>query len=833
MTTLRLLAAALVLGSIPGVARAQVAPDRAARAIEELTGLDLSIRRPPTPDDYQLAADLLSFAVEFDPDATEIARSMSEAAWSAGDNQSLIEATRAIVRADPRDTVAQLRLISAIINRTQTVDERIKAYERFTGDRAAQAIPASVRSRLLLDAALMRRESGDDAGFERMLRRAARLDPTHKEAQAMLAQSVASGGVSEPTHLRLQIRLLKADPIDPHIHIAIARLCAAEGATDSAWRFLNNAADIYARDRGQPPASLQEQLLSLEWQYEGPQSILDKLNPALEDDRATLQARIDARLEMNEPIDDLGDPMDIRFNPGIDRIRLLAAHALDDRESVRSVLDDLRRGVRDVYDNVLERMEKRGANKGYLLGVYLQEVITLQTMRAITGVDPDVINNDIDRIVSQAPSLEPFFRPFEPFTLYVNGEYERARDLAVNKLVESASRDLLIALSSDKLGEMDRAAKEYIALTRDYPLEAHGAFARSRLRQIREGEAFVTEEGHEMARLTGEIPGWMDEMIHRPENTMRLRIAPLDDTFETHEPARVAIELRNLTPRPIAVGTDHPVNSDMLIVPGFRGKTGDLRGDPRPRVADLSRRLRLAPRETLRVELNPDSIQTRWLLRTNCMTNHSQRWRVLQGFQPLAGGGIINSPFGLTTETQLIQRRLIPETKAPLDELIGSLGGTNPATTERVVATSAAILLNPESRPDLSEDDHARLVDALWELFERADAPTRAWMLATLPPAAAAPPMAPFDRRVIELVTGDSLAGDAPDAAVLAVVLMTRVTAMPSPALEIARSHDDRRVRGVAAMIEHRLDALETLFSSVTDPYKTLTPASDRDIGDL
>jgi len=821
-----------VLAACPGVSEAQVEPDLAARAIEEVAGLDLGMRASPTPDDYKLAADLLSLALELDPDNADMARSMSEAAWSSGDNESLIEATRAIVRADPRDAVAQLRLISTTIARAQTVPERLELYERFTGERASEVLPASVRSRLLLDAALLHRESGDGSDFELYLRRAARLDPTHKEAQALLAQTIASRGVSPSTLLRLQLRLLESDPIDPHIHITIARLCAEQSATDSAWRFLNNAADIYAVDRGQPPALLQEKLLALGWQYDGPQSILDRLNPALEDDRATLRARIESRLELDEPIDDLGSPEDIRYNAGIDRIRLLAAHALGDEETVDSVLTDLRLGVREVFDTVVEEMSRRGADRGYLLGIYLQEVITFQTMRSITGVDAETIQTDIDRIIEEAPSLEQFFRPFEPFSLYVNGEYERARELAVTKLTPSGARDLLIALSSDKLGETERAVAEYIGLTRDYALEAVGAFARSRLEQILDGEDIITDEGREMARLAGAVPEWIDRMINNPENTMRLVIRPVRATFAAHAPARVVIELQNLTSEPIALGPEHPIDTDMLIVPGFRGKSGDLNGTPRPKVVDLARRLRLKPLETLTVELDPDSIHTRWLLRTHCARNHTQRWRVMQGFKPSGRtGGLINSPFGLVTETELIERRPTQGAGDPPARIAERIAAGAGSTLVRAVNAATALLLDRPRAGALGEDALASISDALWDRYEDADAPTRAWMLAVLPSSTAAPEMDAFDRRVVEMHTGDALSSGAPDPGVLAMLVMTRVISPRSPALEIARTHDDGRVRYVAMMVERRIDEFEDLYAGVREPFETLTPAPQRDYG--
>jgi hypothetical protein len=815
-----LMLSGILVGSLVSThARAQASNEQAANSIETVASLDLALNEPVTPADYTLAMHMLSMAMDMNPTDADLARSVVEAAWSAGDQEELIRATRVVIKNDPKDTVAQLRLISAIVNRAQTAEGRIEAYKRFVGGDDSP-IDASVRSRLMLDMALLERERGNETAFLSALRGAAKLDPANKEAQSLVVQHYSQVINDQSTIMSLQMRVLYADPLDPHVHIAIARMCAAEGATDAAWRFLNTGIAIFRIDSGQVPPRLQEQQLSLLWQYEGAQAILDRLDPTLADERATRQAQIDARIAADEPYDDLEPPTEIRYEPGTDRIRLLAAFILKNQETVDSVLMDLQRSLIAYYVEVRDQMAQRGANKGALLGSYLNEVVTFQTMRAIVGVDAELIRNDMNSIVAEAPELEKFFRPFEPFSLFAGGEYLEAKNSAIEQLAASAPRDLLIALASERLGQTAEAIELYTQLTLDYPLEATGALARSRLEELTNGEDQTTPEGMKMREIANQVPAWFDQMIVNPENTMSLSIAPTKSSFESGEQSSLTIRLVNISTLPLSLGSAHPIDSNLLIVPGFREIDTNFKGKGRSKVIDLGRRLRLNPLEELVVEVEPDSIQTRWLIQSQPQSAVRQRWRALQGFKPLPGGGIVNSPFALVSETPLIERRVLAEATASIDVLVEGLGSTNPDEVVRCVRGAGAILYKPDTRPDFVEDDFKRLVNALWDCYASSDTANKVWMLGVLPTKVASPAMASFDERVQQTLTADSLVDSDLPSALVAMTLLTRVESMSSPMFDVAKSHSDGRVQWIAEQIEKRIMNIEPMYAGTDRPFE-------------
>ncbi|MBU6414557.1 MAG: hypothetical protein KGS45_13960, partial [Planctomycetes bacterium] len=206
----------------PAAATAVVAPgtlavteawlnDFTARSMARMVLMDVRVRVPPSSEELAIALDLLRAARKFLPDDAELLRLEMETASVAGDQQGVLAATRELVRLDPSDAVAQLRLISARIVELQTVEERLAMYERLLGA-AGKGLDDSIRSRLALDAALLARESGNDRLFGERLKQALALDAANKEA-AILALTEYSARVNAPEgRAQLISNLILSDP---------------------------------------------------------------------------------------------------------------------------------------------------------------------------------------------------------------------------------------------------------------------------------------------------------------------------------------------------------------------------------------------------------------------------------------------------------------------------------------------------------------------------------------------------------------------------------------------------------------------------------------------
>jgi tetratricopeptide (TPR) repeat protein len=781
--------------------------------------LDLGLRLTPTPTDYLLAANLLSIASDLDPTNADLARSVVESAYSAGDREMMIRATRRVIANDPLDTVAQLRLVSSVINRQQTVDGRLKLYDRFLGE-AGKSFDPSVRSRLALDAALLEREQGNMTGFIERLHLATKLDPSHKSAASLSAQLYGNTSFDPVTLLDYQFKLLFADPLDPNVHMTIVRILASEGAYAPARRFLDNAINLYKLESGRAPSSIDEIRLALSWQLDGPRSLIDELNPILSDRRAEAQSRIDAYIEADLPMDDLMAPEEIRYDISIDKLRLLASYNLNDEEMTKDILNDIESTVNADVLSVAELMGNRGVDQNALRLRVVGMFSDFQVMRAIVGLEGDEIRTDIANIIEAVPVLEPYFSSIEPMALYAEGNFDRSLNLA-RELPDSRVLEVLIGLSLEKLGRTEEAVEVYARLTRMYALDAYGAFARSRMVELGVGEKTLTGAGKQMIQIAGTIPNWIDQMNRRPSTFIGLAMDPPTGMIGVLDRPTIRIRLKNLAPIPLAVGPSQPLDSRFLLAPRIDDQSYGFVGEVRPKVVELNHRFRLRPLEEMVVEVPADSVATQWLLMMQANSSIRQRWRLLQGFRPRRSDmalaqvqvdsqasiyGVVQSPLGLTDESGVVQRAVLEESSMAVDALVEQLASDDELARRRAVLACAGRLLLPAPGFEFSQEDQQAVIDALIETYTHAKGDERARMALILPHRHQVPAMMAFDDHVVRLILSDALIDSRVDPVVLACALLTRTDAADSPIFEVLDQVNDPRLMTIAGIIRARLE---------------------------
>ncbi len=814
-----------------------VSDDELAWALSRTTLLDLASHESPTPEDYALAGGLLSVASDLSPGDNELARSLVRASWLAGDQATMIEATRRVIRNDPADTVAQLRLVSSIINQKQTAEERMVLYERFLGD-DGRSLDPSVRSRLALDAALLERERGNARAFVERLHQATRLDVSNKAAASLAAQYYASASDDAVTVLDYQIRLLNADPLDANVHLTIASLLASHGAYLEARRFLGNASDLFQLETGAPPAMIDKIKIALDWEIDGPSEFSDRLTKALRNQRGRAQQILDKYHEASLPTDELIKPEDIRYDLDVDKFRLFAAYNLGDEALTREVLNDIATTVSKELAAIGKLAGQRGADQNTLLQEAISRITDLQVMRAIVGLDADKIRSDTESILKNQPAMAAYLSGIEPMALYAEGSYERALE-ASEPYRGSPIVSLIRAQSYEKLGRKEEALELYLNIARDNALNAYGAFANSRVLALDAGDRLVTAAGRQMMQIVQTIPGWLDDMISRPDSFMYLSVTVLKGVYPAMEQPMLRIKLQNTAPIPMAVGPSAPIDSRMLVIPKIDSGLGTYRGKPAPKVVELDQRLRLRPREELTVTIRADSAHAQWLMGLQANSLIRERYRVLQGFRPRTSDasaqaknanpkapvfGITNSPLGLTAETGLIQRMMLDESRVTLDELIARLASGVTATRRAAVMASAGRLWIPQMGAELDPDQQQRLVAALMETYTRVRDDERAWMMLVLPHRRQVPAMIDFDDHVASSILSGALIDSRVDPLVLCAALLTRTDDAEAPIFETLSQVSDPRVRRVAQILRSRLRDGRPTYSTMDSDVDSMLP---------
>lgn len=789
-------AAAVGVPETPAQARS-VAAFEAQRAVV----LDLRVLTSPKPADYLVAARAMELLDAFEgPDAERLRRA-SAAAWAAGRADLVESATRKLVALDPADTVAQLRLISGSITRLQTVEERLAAYERYLGERG-RALDASVRSRLAMDAALLFREQGDTGAFAERLAQAAALDPTNKDAAALIAQFYAQASGDRTAQIELLVNLLYADPNDPHVHSTIARMLAEEGAYLPARRFFQNSTAILKRSPGTTQS--ESGAFLLDWLVDGPESVMKVLEADLRAARDQADINLKRAEERDLPTETLTRPDDIRLPFDLDVSRALAASAVGDEKVVRAAMTDLSASIRQTFAEF-----NRAKGQGQRLDLLLGQFTRLQLLRGVTGVDIDQVPLDVEQFVKNNPNLSTLFAPLRLWELLWTQGPEAALESA-DLYGQLAATDLARAAALEKLGRTDEALPFYVRVARAQIGDPVGAWAATRARALGGPDVMLTDAGRRMEAFVSRVPSWLDRIAREPSSSLYLAVR--EDATSSPARRRLQIQVQNLAPIPLGFGSDRTISSRFLLSPALDEGVAGFAGRPQPEVVELDRRLRLMPRERLTVVVDADLGYTGHLLARQAHLSVRERWRVLQDFvlntrdQTVAVG-----PGGLPAEGAASLRLGMPEARGTPEELAALVAQIDVARLPRALAAVRAGLLGYRG------DDNAALASALApaliERFRSASDVEQMLIISCVPHAQQVPGLAALDRLILDRVGTNELAPP-----VAAIALITRATDPDDPALSAAAESDDAALRDIA-------QGLRTRVSSSSEGYAQAGPS--------
>lgn len=798
--------AAVALGATASVAPAAgeavaaAAADHATRAVL----IDLGLPGSPNPNDYEIAARAMSMIAELAPTDAELARLETAAAFGTGNPRLLAAATQRVVRLDPSDTVAQLRLITARIAEKQTAEERLEIYDRLLGSRGVSIDP-SVRSRLALDAALIRRERGEIDAFVRTLSQAIELDRTNKEAQHLATNYFAEFAGDDPESkaglLEMQLNLMWADPVDPNVYFSISRLLAVEGATRHAQRFHSIGVAILSQ-AGQLDPRNRVETLALQWLNDGPQAVLAQI------DRELRVARDVARMKFEEDkMRDIPDrlltpPEEVFLDPLFEKIRVIAAMDAMDREALQAGLRELDAYAMFKFNQLKESTALEDEkSREQAFETFASTVVESQFMRVLANVE-------VEQIAALLPQLKRYIgeekweQARKPLTAWValrRGDLDTARALLSELGVRSAEMQILYAELLVAEGRSSDAALVYENILHRRSFIPYGAWARSRAMELTGRTDPVTESGRRMRQMVADIPAALDSIVRDAASAIALNIEPTAVGFGPGERVELRVSLANTTPWPLSLGPNRTISSRILL--GASVDNADRLATPvQPVVVDMDRRFRLAPGETVEVTVPVERGLNGILFDS---TDRGQVRMLWQGWQsPALGsdGGYRPGPYSLSDSTVKFARATRSESRlgaAELSELVRTAAGD-----ETVVAIEAASawLWRGSGEP-------GEVVAALVERYENAAGVERALMISALPSAAQIPAMEPFDGAVRRSLGLEAVRRVETPRVVAALALLTRVTDPDSPLIAAAAKSEDESLARLARAIGDRLRA--------------------------
>ena len=746
----------------------------------------------PEPADFRIAALALETASGLRPEDPEILRRVVEAWHNAGDRERAIDATRQLLRLDPADTVALLRLVSARVRELQNAEDRQRAYDRLLAE-GADALDPSVRSRLALDSALLARETGDEDRFVDRLSLATRLDPTNKSAAALASMYTLSRVADPLSRVEMLANVVLADPLDGAAHHQLAEELLAHGAHNGARRFFRHARRLYL-DSGDLAAAdtVRGQILLTGWAIEGAGPMLDNLI----DLEAVLRNQV--RKEREAAVKAGEDPDSVTpYRP--DRLsltlRLAIASALGDIEEAAETLEEIEAEVVARLESLQSPADGSDPDPAFIRSELRREVRLTLWNRLWAGVGQEEAAETIASFEDRAIEGEPveFFRGLLAAQL---GDREEAERL-LTPLTESDSRARVgLAIAAERVGDRDSAINRLARLALDEPGTMLGVWARARLETLLGRPVGISSTARALEAYAASLPETIDTMVREPRALLDIHAAQPRETLRAFDPVLVELTLRNVGPTPLALGDAAPIATSVLIAPRVTIGVRDAAEQLLPEIVSLNRRLRLMPGESVRVTARADLGRLGQINDRATLTSGLFRFRVTQNFVIGPDGEHAAGIRSVTTETGVARRTPIALPTGGIFNLPSLIRDS----TGRRLAESAMLAFNlvfvRQAQPN--NENVRSLLTATGEAFvkrlDSADRFERAMLARLLPRVEAFPELAD---------TVAALRDDA-DRVVRLTYLFNRVESGDDPIFEQSAMSGDPVVAEVAIRLREQ-----------------------------
>ncbi len=771
----------LDMAAIPASIKTRLGTAMARTALLDLRGI-----AEPTADDLALTTSFLRLAHQMDPSNTQTIRRWVEAAFAAGDDAAVLEASRALVKADPTDTVALLRVISSQLRNANTAQDRLAQYARFID---TDRIDASVRSRLALDAALLAREVGDEKRFTQLLQRATQLDSTNKDAAVLLFTFVTQRAKSDFERVEALNNLLMSDPADPGVHAQLRDLLASNGAWTAAARFDTNVRRMIGQDQLGPNERLQE--LAITFRKDGADVALRDLVGDLNTARAQQERIFRSTDKKDQEAFNIRRPEEIRLAAVLEELRTAAAVAVKRPEAVEMALLDMQASAEEAIATLkdpIRRGENMSEADALLAATDIEANWTLWQLLANHKVADAQAR--ATKLLETLADIDPRVPELKAWIALRSGDAASALAVAQGESPSAwlGAAHALALQSQDKKAE---AIAQLKAIEYAEPLTGLGAWASSQAQALGDTPSVLTKQ---LDTYTRTIPAWVDTIVTAPSTIQRLTVDHERTSAASTDRVSIIVRLKNISPIPLGLGPQRTLESRMLLAPDLRLSPTSFQNFAQVEVIDIARQLRLMPGQEVRVTFDPSDTMIGWLSETISQGPSSTRYRLIQGFTTDDEGDRKPGLGCLDVASGALSRQPNAESRLTAEQLAQRLENADEDVLPALLIGIRAMLINAlaqgEGGPNI-----APLLETLQTKYPTWPAHIRLLTLLELPSMGEIPALA----------TWADLARSESDPNIMAWILLTRVGSADDPYLAACEQSGNPELARLAAITRQRL----------------------------
>jgi tetratricopeptide (TPR) repeat protein len=703
------------------------------------------------------------------------------------------EAVASLLELDPSDEVVRLRYIHLVVDRRQTVEERVSIYEQLLSPAAREQLGPAVASRIAADYAVLLRRAGDTDGFARWIGEAVVLDPANREAAATAAGFFRLN-VDDPfAEAELLVTALMADPASLGTQLALARVLLEHGAYTGADRLYRIATRYHAVGRQGVQGGLIADWALAQWGAGDAAAAL-----------TTVQAR---QREMDTAHRYKAKRADPKLTP-LDLARLppapLAGTLATVRAAIHQRLGDEQAGpafraAMAAYQSEITELQSRDKlDTAALTARYLEAAWVALWI----GSDVEQAKSFLDSARALLPDGRMELAAEARFAGWLalrEGDLARAEAiLAVQHEADADSVSRLgLALTLHAQGRRADAARHLLAVARERPGALVGVWAADVLAELLGVRLGPTDEASRLDALVNSLPTILDRLADEPTLALGIRVQPVKLTYEPFEPIIVNLEITNHASFPLAVSAGGPIKPHVALLPVVRIAQNPGVGAVPPQIVEIDRRLTLEPNERLVIPVDLRRGELYTVLNALPLPGATMSVRAVCNFIATSSGNIEPGVLGSEIETppfrvdgarvsgewisRAMAAALEPHSRSDLSDV---------ALLAHAVARFTE--LGNASRPGLQRAAVDGL-QALGEAFRKLDTVSQAWLVCVMPAS-----------QVIEPVRELARAHD--DRLVRLAFLLHSLRGLDDPMLVAALNDDDPTLRAVGKLMKLGLE---------------------------
>jgi hypothetical protein len=702
------------------------------------------------------------------------------------------EALGRVKTLDPYDEVVRLLYINEAIERYQTAEQRIAAYETILAPKNRNALGPAVTSRLANDLALLLDRYGDVDGFSHWLAEAVAADPSNRSAAATAA-GFFRANVSDPYgEAELLTTLVMADPTAPDALVMLAELLLEYGAYAGSDRLYELAAESQQALRQFSSQGMLADWAVARWGRGDPEGALGIVQ--------LHQRRVDEvyRYEKKQEDPQLTQLDLARLHGPISSTLSTVRAAVHNRISDDQAAPALAAALAEYEIEIDQARDARNSRPADVA----QRHIEAASVALWLGSDLDVVRRHLDtarELLGDAGLTPEAEARFEGWIALRQHELARAMDVLRPVSDRDIAAKLGLALARREAGELQEAARGLYAVYTTRPGSLLSVWTADVLAEMLGQRVGAGPMATRMEQLVASIPPVVDRFAEDPTLAVSVRLLPTKTTYDPYEPIILNLEITNNAPMPLAIDSGGPIHPQVALETSVQMSREFGLPDIRPVIIDIDRRLRIEPRERLVIPVDIRRGTLGQVLNARPLRGATLSVNAIIGFRVTGEENIGPGVLGSEVETPSIRIDGVRLTRGWIAAAIAAI--VEPDSVQDLTTIAILSHVVPLMQQVRSEDplraleqfgDRALEEDAataIAEAYAKLDAMSRAWLLAVMP------------RLSPTLVPVYTMAQTDDNRHVQLMYLLYCLTGVDDPMIDAARRGSHPDVRAVAEVM--------------------------------